>query len=391
MLIRTLDSLLLLLICLRPLISYPGSTAVDLLSNSLFILLNIAYFYARGKTKKTGYDPLFFIFILSLLFSFLLGPDVSKNLPFLLVYLFYLSLFYFSYFEQGKKYYPAILFLGTILVCLYAARTYFIISGYTLDYITQRGLDDSFAKEFLLRRRAFSPFVLPSLLGGYLAMIIPLCGGVILEKNKKKERDFILILAIATFVLAFFSLFLTKSIGAWFSLIGALSAYVMIVKRASKKTVVVMLLIILILAAVFFFRLSGEDFTTPQFSLKKRLNYWSQTLEVIAAHPLKGTGIGNFSLSESRFAHNSYLQIWAEAGIVPFLSYLVIVLLFLKRGTRAVRDCANRYFSGFFIAGLVFIIHNLVDFTFFIPQVAFLWWISLGCVLAYPKGFYSTD
>ena len=154
----------------------------------------------------------------------------------------------------------------------------------------------------------------------------------------------------------------------------------------NKKTIFLVLAVVAILAITFFVRQAGQDFTTPLFSLHMRLNYWQKTLEIICAHPFKGTTIGNFSLSESRFAHNSYLQLWAEAGLFAFLSYLGIVFVFFKKGVAAIRRHPDGYLGGFFIAGVVFIIHNLVDFTFFIPQVSFLWWVSLGCVLGYLQG-----
>jgi O-antigen ligase len=139
----------------------------------------------------------------------------------------------------------------------------------------------------------------------------------------------------------------------------------------------------LLLLAIIIFRQQGEDFTKPQFSLEKRIVYWQETLDIIFLHPLKGIGLGNFNLAQTRFAHNSYLQLWAEAGILGLLSYLSLIFIFLKKGIRSIRNNAEGFYSGFFVAGLVFIIHNLVDFTFFIPQVSFLWWISLGCVLGH--------
>jgi len=126
-------------------------------------------------------------------------------------------------------------------------------------------------------------------------------------------------------------------------------------------------------------------FTKPAFSVHKRLNYWRQTVHIITLHPLKGTGIGNFSLKESRTSHNSYLQIWAEMGASGIAIWLIIVFLFIKREIKRLSGDGLYYNAGIFTAGLAFIFHNVIDFSFFTAQGSFLWWIILALTASLNK------
>jgi O-antigen ligase len=120
-------------------------------------------------------------------------------------------------------------------------------------------------------------------------------------------------------------------------------------------------------------------FTRPAFSFENRLSYWKETLQVIKQHPFKGTGIGNFHLEKSQVSHNSYLQIWAELGLLTMITWMVVVIIFLKNCYSNIRKAENKIFPAALLsAGLAFLLHNIIDYSFFIPQVSFLWWIILG-------------
>jgi O-antigen ligase len=123
----------------------------------------------------------------------------------------------------------------------------------------------------------------------------------------------------------------------------------------------------------------GKDFTQPLFSLHKRVLYWKESIEIIRQHPFKGIGIGNLSLKETRFSHNSYLQLWAETGILGLLSWLGIIFIFLTENIKKIKLSSNKKFlAGIISGGVAFLLHNLIDFSFFIPQISFLWWVILG-------------
>ena len=138
-----------------------------------------------------------------------------------------------------------------------------------------------------------------------------------------------------------------------------------------------LLLLILSVGLVFYLRIiqSGPQFR-PEFSTLMRLSYWKDTWKIIAEHPFKGVGLGNFNLVESRYAHNSFLQIWAETGILGLLSFLWFIAISIKTGLKNKKSSPEN--AAIIAAALVFLIHNLVDFTFFLPETVFSWWVILG-------------
>ena len=110
---------------------------------------------------------------------------------------------------------------------------------------------------------------------------------------------------------------------------------------------------------------------------------------MIKAHPIKGVGIGNFGkfysiyimpgANQTNFSHNSYLQLWAETGILGLGAFLWIVFTFFRIGFRGLENSGVKGIQiGSISAGIAFLTHNIIDYDFFVPEVAFHWWIILG-------------
>lgn len=132
-------------------------------------------------------------------------------------------------------------------------------------------------------------------------------------------------------------------------------------------------------------------------SASVRLDLYRNILEMIWAHPLTGVGLGNFgeafrayqALPVSpdlhwRLAHNTYLALWSELGLV--LGSLPLVLLALvgvalMRRSLSPRVTPASHLSDAALAGLVICaVHSLVDFSFEMPANSYvlLAMIALG-------------
>ncbi len=122
----------------------------------------------------------------------------------------------------------------------------------------------------------------------------------------------------------------------------------------------------------------------PIFSLAQRQLYWANTWKVIAAHPFIGTGPRNMPFVGSWFSHNSYLQLWAESGLLALLSFLNIIFYVFSKNlqTKTLNQPLAFYL---WVSVLGFLVHNLIDFTFFLPEIAVLWWgiLALFCKKRY--------
>ncbi|HEV8169550.1 MAG TPA: O-antigen ligase family protein [Pyrinomonadaceae bacterium] len=108
-----------------------------------------------------------------------------------------------------------------------------------------------------------------------------------------------------------------------------------------------------------------------------RAHFWAVTLDIIKAHPLIGTGLGAFGVIYTRYdtrnglfrleqAHNDYLQVLSDAGIVGgVLALSFVALLFYKALSRArSRDDFRRGVALAALSGcFAVLVHSFFDFT----------------------------
>jgi O-antigen ligase len=108
-----------------------------------------------------------------------------------------------------------------------------------------------------------------------------------------------------------------------------------------------------------------------------RAHFWSVTLDIIRAHPVVGTGLGSYGLAYTQFdsrngefrleqAHNDYLQVMSDAGIIGVgLGLFFIVVLFRKGFARRETDDLFRrgVATGAMAGCFAVLVHSLFDFT----------------------------
>ena len=79
----------------------------------------------------------------------------------------------------------------------------------------------------------------------------------------------------------------------------------------------------------------GVDITSENYAVVERLAHWQATLNMTQHNPYIGVGMGNYEIVYDQYrlmnwheplghAHNYYLNILAEAGIIGFLSYFIL-------------------------------------------------------------------
>jgi O-antigen ligase len=144
-------------------------------------------------------------------------------------------------------------------------------------------------------------------------------------------------------------------------------------------------ILLLAIMAIFILRsLNTLYFTTLVFSIQNRFNYWQRALTLILKHPFRGIGLGNLPFIGSKFVHNSYLQIWVEVGLLGIASFLGFLYNFFK-SIQIKRLAEDTLYAGCTIASFGFLIHNLIDFSFFLPEVSVTWWIIIALFLSHQQ------
>lgn len=111
--------------------------------------------------------------------------------------------------------------------------------------------------------------------------------------------------------------------------------------------------------------------STQEQSAGFRTLLWQSSLELIKDQPI-GRGIGTFRFHSARpglvtqthFAHQSFLQLGAEAGLVALIALIAAVLMIAIEGMRGVRRLPDglRALKGAVFAALgAALVHNLID------------------------------
>ncbi len=117
-----------------------------------------------------------------------------------------------------------------------------------------------------------------------------------------------------------------------------------------------------------------------------RVQFWRGTVEVIKAHPVLGAGLGAFGVAYTRYdslhgalrleqAHNDYLQIFADAGIIGGALALFFVVALFRRGLARL-DTADKFRRGTSAGALAgcgaVLVHSFFDFPLHITSIALL-------------------
>lgn len=102
-------------------------------------------------------------------------------------------------------------------------------------------------------------------------------------------------------------------------------------------------------------QLSVFEFNTKALSYTDRDMVWSKGMGYIYANPVIGYGLGSFEndIYYSQGIHNSYLEVWGEAGVFFLFFYLGIIIYIL----RAIWNCRSpdkTFLLMLFISILVF-------------------------------------
>lgn len=366
--------ILLILIFLRPFIASLAFPYLNIAYSSLLLIFLLVWTILKGM-PLSGIKPLkppLVLFCLALVISVIFSTFKLNSLIELYRYISALFLFLIiASLNPGKRTQVLrVLVFSGIVIGLFGIYQRLFSFKDILGYLANQNSPPSFALDYISRKRIFYPFVTPNILGGYLAMILPLC--LIF-----KDRSWLIIPLSCVLLLA-------QSMGALLSLFFAVMIYFVLRGRWKKREILFLAGLIVIIVCIFLTRLATQkEHARPLISTLMRLNYWKETLGVIKGYPLTGVGLGNFYISSSLFAHNSFLQIWAEMGILGIASFFLLIGKVLAKAFRTIKKSGYKKEVGLLlIANLTFLCNNLVDFSFFLPEIMLVWWVILGLLYA---------
>lgn len=232
--------------------------------------------------------------------------------------------------------------------------------------------------------RIFATFRHVNTFAGFLLILVPLTIHFIVSEKSKIARVFY----SSFLILELVSLIFTKSVGAFLVLglmfvIAAILTMPHFLSRWPRRLVwlIVGLVTLLFLISLY---LIVQSRSQAIFSLNEgssvsmRWHNWRIGGEIFRQHPLTGVGYGSFGAiypkfmqpgaNETHFAHNIFVQMLAETGIIGLIMTLGLIAGYIAINLRQTAFLRLEWFL--FLAGLGFWMHNLVDFDFYFSSLA---------------------
>lgn len=127
-----------------------------------------------------------------------------------------------------------------------------------------------------------------------------------------------------------------------------------------------------------------SSFSQSDGSNIERLRLWQEAVVFIAEHPIFGTGLGNYPLfvkpsasyREPIYAHNLYLDIAAESGIVGLFFFSGFLFFGIFSAWKSWRREQSIFWLAIFSALIIFSVHAFFETPLFsvhiLPLLLFL-------------------
>jgi len=392
-----------LLVFIRPFISEVAFPEVDFWYRMLLLAVFLAaVLRKRYLSKRSQIDIAIILFLLACAASWFFSINKNRTFTELQQLFCGICLFFLAARSTQKEagYLARTLCFAAVIASLYGVYQYifgFERLGIFLAENKDRLPNYPQLQDILFRKRVYATFVSPDMLGGYLLMVMPISLGLAVKSRGRARLLYAVIIAVLLTVLI-----LTRSIGALLTAALSSLAFLALQRRFAPRQengknrlgVFFLALVVIAFLLITSARLGVLfDPKNPHNPAKQRLDYWRSALGVIKDFPALGVGLGNFGIiypkyklpdaGEVFFAHNGFLQIWTEAGGIGVLTFLIILVIFMRSGFAALKKRSGDAIAlGVFVGGIAFLLHNLIDYDLSIYQVSFHWWVIAGLMCA---------
>lgn len=236
--------------------------------------------------------------------------------------------------------------------------------------------------------RMTSSFGSPNDLAAFLLIGVPLAFVRWVELRVWSPRSIVALTALAFLTIA---LAMTLSRAAVLAL--AVAATIHVLRYRPKALCAVMAgLVGFFVSTPFIFEMLIKSLRMGDITVSERVRIWETTWAMIRAHPLIGNGVNTYYAlfpvfapadeSYRGYAHNSYLQMWAEIGLIGTLTFITAIAWFLTR--ILLRPQRSHAQSALWVGLAAFCLQAAVDTHFHALQTSYLFWIFWGVLCASP-------
>jgi len=362
---------------------------------------------------KTSLNLPILIFISIMSLSLLVSQNLIVSIKDYIIFLSYFLIYFLviNNIENKRDFYSFInlFYLITFIVAIYTLVQYYGLDPYFNDLTSTIGQKN--------------------LVSNYLALTFPMIFSFFLLEEIQKNK----ILLFFLLSIIYTTIMICQSRGIWISIsLTLIFAIYIVVKfnifeifKKNKKWLITILFTFLIITIIYSTDnpINKSAITVPQRalstfdeqdpSINTRILMWRTTFEMIKDKPIFGSGIGTFKMNYldyqaeflknnpeyikywafPRDAHNEYLQIGAELGLLGLIFYIIVIINFFSINLRYLIEERNMNKKlvcfGLMIGGFSFLIHSLFTFPLRVPPLgsAFFILLSLSTIYSCTKGF----
>ncbi|MGA3323251.1 MAG: O-antigen ligase family protein [Terriglobia bacterium] len=291
--------------------------------------------------------------------------------------------------QRIRKVLWAVLF-SAVVTALFAIYQQ-IIGGYSSLWLYLNPQDEAFDP---WAGRSPSFMAQSNCLAGYLNLILPFAlACYVLGQGKWKK------LGGWTVGLGFVALLSTQSLGGLLAFVSILVLAIFCFARSRKKKLVLLAGICALVCLLYLLRPILNPTHTEEFvgyDALGRLVLWGAAWDIFRHSPLMGVGWGNLlrlyptdlpAFTREFAAHNIYLQLLAETGLVGFVAFFYLVVQSGRQAWsqwRSTGDFLDRALAFGVLGALISVmVHGFVDFLFQgSQQFAALFWVVLALLVA---------
>ncbi|MDP3704242.1 MAG: O-antigen ligase family protein [Candidatus Omnitrophota bacterium] len=245
---------------------------------------------------------------------------------------------------------------------------------------------------FIAYGRMSGPYENPIDLATYLMVVIPLLLAYALTLRGVRRRALwgVLLFVVACFIK-------TEAFGAWVGFALALGG-LMMWQTTLRRQALVLLSAVVVGGGLLLWRVGklGVLFSLSEVGKIDRWVMWQAAIGMIRDRPILGHGLNTFMANyltywvggeqAPRYAHNCYLQVAAETGLIGLGAFLVLlwqIFAHIRRGVTTLPSQDRLILLGM-IAGLfAFAVQAGVDTNFYSLRQAALFWtlagLAVGC------------
>lgn len=335
-------------------------------------------------------SKMLFLYFVCVLFTTIFSNNISLSYPAVFSKLFKNLVICIVAYETFSLYNwrPDKLFICLFFfIFLDAAFQYF----FGFDMVRKRALD-IFGKGAYETKRVCASFHTANSLGAFLALYLPV---FITVKDKAFSKFTLSLLKVSAFIV-FIG---TYSRGAWVGFFASMTTFYTLAKKLKILCIpIIFILVLLSLPHTSTIKRTPKKNAIDPTTLQ-RLESFKTASKLFLKSPLVGVGYNTYSFhmetmfkdkdpKQIRYAHNSYIQMLSETGIIGnifFLVFLIFLLIKQIRLSRLLRKYKDDEIGLCYALGIgifAFLIHSLFDNDLFSLTLSVLFWMSAGIFLA---------